>query len=72
MPTQSQIVEIDFEQAIEETSRFTNIFEFDNGTMKIISGDHPDLGSVFLIVPPMGKAVVLPSSETIVSQLFRS
>lgn len=71
MPT-SQIVEMDFAQAIEETSRLENSSEFDNGSIKIHSGDHPEFGSIYLIVPPIGNAVVLPSSADIVNQLLRN
>jgi len=61
-----KIIDVTNEQAYEIAEELQNQSVHENAVTKVFSGTHPIYGPIYVVIPPLGVATLLP----IVSQLF--
>lgn len=53
-------IEVSQERAYEIVDTLTNKIQFENSALKIVWGDSETFGSIYVLIPPLGEAVMLP------------
>ena len=55
-----EITDVTIEFAYEIADQLANQSIHENGSTKVISGEHPEYGPIHIVIPPLGDATLLP------------
>ncbi len=66
----SKIIEVTLERAYELAGQLYGKTAHQTSAIQVFSGNHPDLGDVHIVIPPLGDAVILPALLPVVIQNF--
>jgi hypothetical protein len=58
---QSRIREVTLERAIELSEELTDKTVHNGDSATVFSGNHPELGSIHITIPPLGNSLLLPA-----------